>query len=143
MGTLFKLKGFYSYDNCTNKKIEIKGQIKISENGLLKGIISCPKLDIPNQMISGRLYKEKDGSTNLSFIKAPSKNLSNIIYELKKSKGNSFQGKYSGIWRILPFKITLDYVLKKVDVKIETDIPKNKDSTEIILYKETIFTKSQ
>ena len=87
------------------------------------------------QTLRGHIQK-KDGLDHLLFLKFPQRvNFANLVYVLSKESNGSFEGKYSGRWEALPFKIRFNRDYDLFVAQIDMSVCGIGDSAEINLYK--------
>lgn len=135
MITKFNLEGFYNYVNAPTGRGNLTGEIEVAEDGSFEGAIYDHASMAPEQTLRGHLQKEK-GLDNLLFLKFPPRaNLANIAYALNKESNDSLEGKYSGQWGALPFKVKFNRDYGLFIAQINLNMCDIGDSTEINLYK--------
>ena len=142
MATKFNLDGFYNYVNAPDGRGNLTGEIDVAEDGFFEGVIYDHASTASRQPLRGHLKKE-NGLDNLLFLKFPPRtNLANLAYVLNKESNGSFEGKYSGQWGALPFKVEFDgdygLFVAKVEMRmygIDMSVCRIRDSAEINLYK--------
>jgi hypothetical protein len=131
----FRLEGFYKYVNAPNGRGDLTGEIEVAENGIFESQIHDHASMAPEQFIRGHLRQEFR-LDRLLFLKFPPKtNLANLAYVLQKDSGDSFEGKYLGQWKALPFKVRFNREYGLFNASVDTDVCGIGDSTEINLYK--------
>ncbi len=135
MTTKFNLEGFYNYVNAPNGRGNLTGELEVAEDGSFKGAIYDHASIAPEQTLRGHLQKE--GSLDhLLFLKFPPRaNLANLAYALNKQSNGSFEGKYSGQWGALPFKVEFNRDYGLFVAQIDMSMCDIRDSAEINLYK--------
>jgi len=130
----FKLEGHYDFYGAPNGKGELTGEIEVSKDGSFEGEIYDHSSRAPNQFMKGHLIAE-EGLAKLLFLKIPNaSNLSNLAYDLSKPN-ESFEGKYSGQWGALPYKVEFNKDIGLFTAQIDLTVAGIADSTEISLYK--------
>ena len=135
MITKFNLEGFYNYVNAPNGGENLTGEIEVSEDGSFEGAIYDHASMAPEQHLRGHLQKE-NGLDRLLFLKFPPRaNLANLAYALNKESNGSFEGKYSGHWGALPFKVEFNRDYGLFVVRVDISMCSIGDSAEINLYR--------
>ena len=130
----FKLEGHYNFYGAPNGRGELTGEIEVSKDGSFEGEIYDHGSRAPNQFMKGHLVAE-DGLAKLLFLKIPdASNLANLAYDLSKPN-ESFEGKYSGQWGALPYKVEFNKDIGLFTAQIDLSVAGIGDSTEISLYK--------
>lgn len=135
MTTKFNLEGFYNYVSAPNGRGNLTGEIEVAQDGSFEGAIYDHASMAPEQILRGHLQKE-NGLDHLLFLKfPPQSNLANLAYELNKESNGSFEGKYSGQWGALPFKVEFNREYGLFVAQIDMNMCGIGDSAEINLYK--------
>ena len=135
MTTKFKLEGFYNYVSAPNGRGNLTGEIEVAEDGSFDGTICDDASMAPEQTLRGHLQRE-NSLDHLLFLKfPPQSNLANLAYELNKESNGSFEGKYSGQWGALPFKVRFNQEYGLFFAQIDMNMCGIGDSTEINLYR--------
>jgi hypothetical protein len=130
----FKLEGHYNFYGAPNGRGELTGEIEVSKDGSFEGEIYDNGSRAPNQFMKGHLVAE-EGLVKLLFLKIPdASNLANLAYDLSKPN-ESFEGKYSGQWGALPYKVEFNKDIGLFTAQIDLSVAGIGDSTEISLYK--------
>ena len=130
----FQLEGFYNYAALPEGKGKLTGEIELAKNGSFEGELYDHGSRAPNQFMKGHLVAE-DGIAKLLFLKIPDEsNLANLAYNLSKPN-ESFEGKYSGQWGALPYKVEFNKDIGLFTAQIDLSVAGIGDSTEISLYK--------
>ena len=131
----FNLEGFYNYVSAPNNRGDLTGEIEVAEDGSFEGTIYDHASMSPRQTLRGHLQKE-NGLDNLLFLKFPQQsNLANLAYALNKKSDGSFEGKYSGRWGALPFKVEFNREYGLFVAQVDMSMCGIGDSTEINLRK--------
>jgi hypothetical protein len=135
MITKFNLEGFYNYVIAPNGRGNLTGELEVAEDGSFEGVISDHASLAPEQTLRGHLRKE-GGLDHLLFLKFPLRaNFANLAYALNKESNGSFDGKYSGQWGALPFKVEFNREYGLFVTQIDMSMCSIGDSAEINLYK--------
>jgi hypothetical protein len=135
MNQKFKLEGFYEYVNAPNGKGDLTGEIEVAKDGSFEGQIYDHASRSPEQFLKGHLQKEECIDMML-FLKFPQRaNLANLAYFLQKESDGSFEGKYSGQWNALPFKIEFNRDYSLFTASIDMSVCDTGDFAEINLSK--------
>ena len=135
MITKFNLEGFYNYINAPNGRGNLTGELEVAEDGSFEGAIYDHASMAPEQTLRGHLRKE-EGLDQLLFLKFPPRaNLANLAYALNKESNGSFEGKYSGQWGALPFKVEFNKEYGLFVAQIDMNMCGIGDSAEINLYR--------
>lgn len=131
----FCLEGFYHYVGAPDGKGDLAGIIEVANDGSFDGEVCDYASVVPAQLIRGFLLREKV-VTKLLFLKfPPADDLANLVYVLQKPFGQSFEGKYSGEWGALPFKIGFSPDNGLALASIDMSVCGIGDYAEIELYK--------
>ncbi|MEX0920133.1 MAG: hypothetical protein WDZ69_00950 [Candidatus Pacearchaeota archaeon] len=131
----FEINGFYNYVGAPNGKGYLIGEIEISEEGFFEGSIYDHASMAPEQVLRGSLQRE-NGLDNLLFLKFPQRtNFANLAYTLNKESNDSFDGKYSGQWGALPFKVGFNKEYNLFVAQIDMSMCDIRDSAEVTLHK--------
>jgi hypothetical protein len=135
MAKKFRLEGFYNYNCASNGRGNLTGEIDVAKSGSFEGRIYDHASCTPEQVIRGHLVGDTQFDS-LLFLKFPQRsNLANLAYSLQKNSSDSFEGKYLGQWKALPFKIEFSPQYGLFHASIDMNVSGIGDSAEINLYK--------
>lgn len=135
MAQKFRLEGFYNYNCAPNGRGNLTGEINVAKSGAFEGRIYDHASRAPEQVLKGHLVGDTQFDS-LLFLKFPrDTNLANLAYSLQKSSSDSFEGKYLGQWKALPFKIEFNKQYGLFEASIDMSVSGIGDSAEINLYK--------
>ncbi|MFA5176360.1 MAG: hypothetical protein WC413_03840 [Candidatus Nanoarchaeia archaeon] len=116
----FQFKGYYLYSGRIG---DLTGKLNLHSKNNFKGIITAHMSGSPEQLILGEIAVAKE-KTHLAFFKfPPNEGLANLLYVLSKEGNKTFEGKYTGRWSALPYKIhihneKIGLILASVDPKV-------------------------
>jgi hypothetical protein len=135
MKTRLALEGHYNYVSAPNGRGALTGEIILSDNGSFEGEIYDHASMAPEQTLRGQVVNES-GLTKLVFLKFPPRNnLANLAYVMQKEANDSIEGKYTGQWGALPFKLSFDNELGLFSAHIDMNMCSIGDTAEINLRK--------
>ncbi len=131
----FQLQGFYKYVNAPTGKGKLTGEIEVNDKGAFEGEIHDHASMSPNQILKVHLKKD-ELSDRLLFLKFPQNIfLANLAYALRKPSNGSFEGKYSGEWKALPFKVEFNPDYGLFIASVDMSVAGIGDKAQINLYR--------
>lgn len=135
MPQILSLEGYYSHPKAPDRKGTLTGKIEIMNSGIFSGKVYDSRLKNPTQILRGCL-ETIEGIDTLSFLKfSQFAQKTNIFYLLRKESNGSFEGKYSGNWKELYFKVEFNEESNLFVASVNPEEWERKESAEIRLYR--------